>query len=57
LIQEDYDAAKPDREMGKGLLPYAVIWLLMTFLIHVRFFCEMVLAEGDVSPRRHQLID
>jgi len=55
LIQEDYDAAKPDCEMGeepaalgKGLtgddLPDA----------KGKYLGRMVLAEGDISPCKHQ---
>jgi hypothetical protein len=36
LIQEDYDAAKSDRRMGKRLLPHAMIRLVMTNLIQTQ---------------------
>jgi len=56
LIQEDYDAAKPDCEMGeepaalgKGLtgddLPDA----------KGKYLGRMVLAEGDISPCKHRI--
>jgi hypothetical protein len=36
LIQEDYDAAKSDRKMGKRFLPHAMIRLVMTNLIQTQ---------------------
>jgi hypothetical protein len=40
LIQEDYDAAKSDRKMGKRLLPHAMIRLVMTNLIQTQLFSK-----------------
>jgi hypothetical protein len=72
LIQENYDAAKSDRKMGKRLLPHAMIQLMMTNLIQTQLCSEshwvtdyflliifrgLVLAEGDISSCKHQLID
>ena len=71
LIQEDYDAAKPKRKMGKSLLSDAMLWLLMTSLIHARFYCEshrvtkhwfmdcffgeIVLAGDDIALCKHHI--
>jgi hypothetical protein len=40
LIQEDYDAAKSDRKMGKRLLPHVMIRLVMTYLIQTQLCSE-----------------
>ena len=71
LIQEDYDAEKFDRKMGKSLLPYAMVRLVMTspfrdefylgihcvtnHFFYVVFFEEMVLVEGNISPCKHHI--